>query len=256
MRLKNKKHNLQSEWLYAWNYAKGYSQSVEGKIKAEKLIEKALERIPNERCVYGWSGGKDTLALQLICERAKIADCALGTIGFQWEYPSFIEYVEKNKPKKLVIKDFGITAEWLNAHPQYVFPSNSADNYYWYKNCNQKAFFEFAKEKDSKHIVLGHRTIDGNICRDGILPKGDTKRIFPMFDFSHEDCFLLIAYAGKELPAQYFYPDGFKQGSHAWVMRAGGDKELETIWNIDKNILLNHKELLKVQNFLKEKNEL
>ena len=252
MPLKNKKHNSQADWIAAWNYAKQFAETTEGKLKAEKLIDTAISRLPKSKCVYGWSGGKDTLALQLICERAGITDCCLGTIGFQWEYPSFVEYVNKNKPENLVIKDFGVTAEWLNTHPQYVFPTNSKDNYFWYKDCNQRSYFEFAKEYDTNYIVLGHRTIDGNVCRNGVLPKGDIKRILPIYDFSHEDVFLLIAYSGKGLPAQYFYKDGFKQGTHAWVMRSGGDKELKTLWEIDKNILLQHRELIKVKNFLEE----
>ena len=94
--LKNKKHNTQKDWLLAWEAQKRFAETEQGKQRVEYLINLAISRIPKGKCVYTWSGGKDAIALQCICERVGITECALGTIGLQWEYPSFVKYIEKN----------------------------------------------------------------------------------------------------------------------------------------------------------------
>ena len=228
-----------------------YMESSEGMKEAEELIQKAISRIPNGKCIYGWSGGKDALALQVICEAAGITDCVLGTIGWRWEYPVFTEYVREHAPEGLKVMDFGITAEFLNEHPHLVLPANSRDNYFWYKYCNQKAYVTYADEMNADYILLGLRTQDGNKCHG----RTDKRQISPMHDFTHEDIFKIMAYGGKELPPIYYLPDGFNQGTHAWVMRHGGDKELETIWQIDRDIILKNQELEKVRRFMEGKHE-
>lgn len=249
--LKNKKHNSQKDWLLAWEQAKALAQTEQGKERAERLISTALSRIPTEgKCVYGWSGGKDALALQCICERAGIKECVLGTIGFQWEYPSFVEFVKKNAPAHLTIKDFGVTADYLNEHEEMLFPENSRDAYKWFIKCNQSAYYGFAEEREADHIILGHRKLDGNRVDEGRIKK----KVFPMWDFTHEDNFLLLAYSGKSLPMQYYYPRGFHCGTGAWVMREGGEKAMREIYEIDKTILEKHMDIDKIREFMEKVN--
>lgn len=247
--LKRKKRNTQSEWMKVYDEITEYMKTPQGEKEAEELIQKAISRIPKGKCVYSWSGGKDALALQVVCEAAGITDCGLGTIGERWEYPSFWEHVKEHAPKGLEILDFGITAEFLNKHPKYVFPANSKDNNYWFVHCNQRHFSEYADKMNADYILLGHRVQDGNKCHG----RKDQRQIAPMHDFTHEDIFKIMAYGHKELPPIYYMPDGFNQGTHAWVMRFGGDKELETIWQIDRNILLRNQVLDKVRKFVEGK---
>lgn len=247
--LKRKKRNTQAEWMKAYDEITEHMKTPQGEREAEELIQKAVSRIPKGRCVYSWSGGKDALALQVVCEAAGITDCGLGTIGERWEYPSFWEYVKEHAPEGLKILDFGITPEFLNEHPKYVFPANSKDNNWWFVHCNQRHFAEYADQMNADYILLGHRVQDGNKCHG----RKDKRQIAPMFDFTHEDIFKIMAYGKKELPPIYHMPDGFNQGTHAWVMRFGGDKELETIWQIDRNILLRNQVLDKVRKFVEGK---
>ena len=247
--LKRKKRNTQAEWMKAYDEITEYMKTPQGEREAEELIQKAVSRIPKGKCVYSWSGGKDALALQVVCEAAGITDCGLGTIGERWEYPSFWEHVKQHAPKGLEILDFEITAEFLNEHPKYVFPANSKDNNYWFVHCNQRHFAEYADKMNADYILLGHRVQDGNKCHG----RKDQRQIAPMHDFTHEDIFKIMAYGHKELPPIYYMPDGFNQGTHAWVMRFGGDKELETIWQIDRNILLRNQVLDKVRKFVEGK---
>lgn len=135
--LKRKKANTQMEWMKAYSDITEYMNEPQGMKEAEELIQKAVSRIPKGKCIYGWSGGKDALALQVICEAAGITDCVLGTIGERWEYPVFTEYVRKHAPEGLKIMDFGVTPEFLNKHSDLVLPANSRDNYFWYRYCNQ-----------------------------------------------------------------------------------------------------------------------
>lgn len=249
--LKRKKQNTQLEWAEAYGNIVEYMKTPEGQKDAEELIQKAIDRIPKGKCIYGWSGGKDALALQVICEAAGINDCVLGTIGWRWEYPIFTEYVMNYAPKGLEIINFDVTPEFLNKHPHLVLPANSKDNYYWYRNCNQKAYVSYADGIGAEYILLGLRTQDGNKCHG----RRDKRQISPMHDFTHEDIFKIMLYGGKELPPIYYLPDGFNQGTHAWVMRHGGDKELETLWLIDERILLMNQKLDKVRAFLEAKNE-
>lgn len=248
--LKSKKHNTQKDWLLAWEAQKRFSNTEQGKLRAEHLIELAISRIPRGKCVYTWSGGKDAIALQCICERAGITDCALGTIGFRWEYPSFVKYVNENKPDNLVIKDYGITADFLNSNEHLLFPDNYKDVYYWMIHCNQRTFNEFLKETSADFVLCGHRRQDGNIVKDGIIKQ----KVFPMYDFTHEDVFLIIGYCGKQLPEIYFYKDGFQNGTHTWLEREGGHVGMSELLQIDKNILLENRNLNKINRFLKARN--
>lgn len=241
--LKVKKRNTQKEWVDAWN---SIAQREPDKQKAEKLIEKALTRIPKEtdKCIFGWSGGKDALALEIICQRAGIEHCVLGTIGEQWEYPSFWKYVQEHKPKGLEIKNFNISEQFMYDHPNLVFPANARDNYAWYQKCNQRSYYEFADEKNANYILLGHRNLDGNNCKSS-----KNGKIYPLFDFTHEDIFCILSAYHIQLPEMYFYIDGFKQGTHAWIMRSGATA-IDDIWAIDKELLLSHRRLPKIKDFL------
>lgn len=249
MSLKSKKRNSQLDWLNAFEEQRSFAKTSEGRERAEALISLALSRIPEGKCVYGWSAGKDAQVINVICERAGIKDCVLSTLGLQWEYPSFLDYLEDHSPEGLVIKDWNISSEYLNQHDKFLFPSNSKESYRWYL-MHQEAWRWFLKEKDADHILLGHRTIDGNNLggRDG--------KVYPIADFSHEDVFLIMAYAGKVLPDQYYYPRGFHEGSGPWIKRTGGaELAMSELMAIDENILLKHMELNKVADFVRRYND-
>lgn len=245
--LGRKKSNKQEDWIKAWEQAKE-EHDID---RSEKLINLAISRLPDDldKCVYGWSGGKDTLALEIILNRTgKKIRCCHGTIGKQWEYPSFYEYCQKHKPEHCVDYDFGITDEWLEKHPKLIFPDTHKEEARWYVICNQAAFYGYGKDAEAEHILLGHRSIDGNI-----INSHKNGKLFPIGDFSHEDVFCILACNGIELPDIYYYPDGFYHGTHAWIMRVGGRKAMEEVWQIDKSLLIAHKNLPKIKEFLATK---
>lgn len=239
---RTKKGNSQKDWISAYKTAY-LEQDTD---RAEYLIKKAVSRIPRGKSIYGFSGGKDALALQIICEEAGIDDCVLGTIGFRWEYPDFVNWLDVHKPKNLYIHNADIKPEWLNKNEELVFPDNSKATYKWYKICNQSAYYDYAKAKNAEYIICGHRTADGNVC---VNKNG---KIYPMYDFSHEDIFCILACHQVKLPPIYFYENGFYNGSHAWIMRYGKNA-IDEIYKIDKMILENNVEINKIKHYLERK---
>ena len=132
-------------------------------------------------------------------------------------------------------------------HPELVFPDNSNDAYTWYRICNQRAYYNYAKECGAEYILLGHRTMDGNNCKSS-----KNGKVFPIYDFTHEDVFCILACNNIKLPDIYFYPNGFFHGTHAWIMR-GGKAAMDEVYNIDSKLLIAHRNIPKINDFLIEK---
>lgn len=215
--------------------------------RADELINLAVSRLPVDRdnCIYGWSGGKDALALQVICEEAGIKKCVFGTIGEEWEWPSFWRFANENAPAGCVWFNQNLDDEFMLKHPNLVFPQSADDAYAWYKICNQTSYYSYAKQVEAEHIILGHRTADGNNCKSSKAGK-----VYPMHDFSHEDIFCILAATGRKLPEIYFYPNGFYHGSHAWIMR-GGKNAMDEVMQIDPSLLQAHSNIPKIHSYLK-----
>lgn len=245
--LKTKKRNTQKEWLQAYKEAYLYPDYP----RAEMLIEKAIKRIPTEKkMIYGWSGGKDTLTLQIVLEKAGLdIPCALGIMGWQWLYPSFAQYIKNNIPNNSFIYDLDLNDEFFNEHPNLCFPKQYKDNYYWYRKINQDSYYKLAKELNADCILVGHRTADGNICNSEKNGKS-----YPIADFTHEDVFCILACNNIHLPDIYFQKDGFVKGTHEWIRRYT-KTGIEDVYEIDKTLLHKHRGIKKIDDFLKGKGE-
>lgn len=243
--LKRKKHNTQEEWLQAYYKIKEFAKTDEGKARAEELINIASSRIPNEgKIIYGWSGGKDSIALEVICERLGIKECVFVTTGYRYEYDNFIEYIKQNAPKNLNIINWNIATDFLNAHSKVVFPKTSEDIYFWYKY-NQKGWKQYATKVNADYILLGQRTQDGNKTKN----RRDKREMCPIDDFTHEDIFLLIHYGNKELAPFYFEKDGFNRGTARWIE----EHNIEDVYLKDPTIIFRNKDINKVKDFLNER---
>lgn len=249
--LGTKKRVRQSDWVAAWEAAKLEAQTPEGRAKAERLIEIGAERLPKDSRFYAWSGGKDAMALEAIVNAAGVERGVIGTSGVRYEYSPFVKFVREHKPENVVVRDFGVTPEFLNEFPNLVFPETYKDTYWWYIHENQKSYYSYAKEIGAENAVLGHRRIDGNVVRDGVMVKNGIRKVFPMHDFSHEDVFLLVAYQGKELPELYFFGDGFHEGTHTFLRRSGGaEKCLPDIYGYDPDVLRRNADIAIVGQYL------
>lgn len=243
---RNKRGNSQADWIAAYRYA-WIARDVK---RASKLIDIGLSRLPEnvDDCIYGWSGGKDAMALQVICEEAGIHKSVISTAGVEWEYPSFWEFVEREAPAGCVVGDLGLTEEFFIEHPEYVFPVDNQHSYKWYQLAIQKPYYDYAKEQNAKHIILGHRTADQNICKD----RRGKGKVYPMHDFSHEDVFCILACTGHKLPDVYFMSDGFNNGTHAWI-RKHGPTAVAEVYELIPEVLERHKNIKKIGDYLRGK---
>lgn len=252
--LKSKKHNTQAEWVGAWEAAKLRASTADGVAEAERIIDKCLDRFPSGTSVYGWSGGKDSIALGIIAEAGGFTDGVLTSEGERWEWPSFVRFVKENKPKGVKIREMGITADFLNERPELVWPTEYRFAWWWTKQKNQNAVHDYVVKVGAENLILGHRTQDGNWCNGGRpFDKGKFRRCFPMHDLTHEDVFLLIAYGGIGLPDQYFYEDGFMRGTRAWIVERNGDEAGEKIWRHDRGVLYANMDVDVVRRFVERK---
>ena len=93
-----RKQNARNEdFVWAWEHI----ESLVSRAEAEALVKKTVYAIwkvtRGRRVGYAWSGGKDSIALQYVCERAGIYRCVMGT-SRSLELRMFMEWVERNKP--------------------------------------------------------------------------------------------------------------------------------------------------------------
>lgn len=204
-------------------------QAIEELVSADEaaaLVERTVARIRREtagkRVGYAWSGGKDSIALQYVCEQAGIKDCVLG-IARELEYPAFLAWVMGHGPAGLRIWDnASLTMEWLARHPDMLFPQKSTQAARWFSLIQHRAQAWFFRELGLDMILLGRRTQDGNhtgpggVYTDG---KGVT-RFSPIMDWKHEEVLAVIHYfMGGELPPIYDWENGFVVGTGVFAAR-------------------------------------
>lgn len=201
-------------------------ESLVSREQAETLVDETVARIKaataGKRVGYAWSGGKDSIALQYVCEQAGITDCVLG-IASALEYPQFIEWVEQNKPQGLRIWDNkALTLEWLAQHPDMLFPTDSTKAARWFSIIQHRAQAWFFKECNLDIICLGRRRQDGNYTgKNGIYTdaKGVT-RLSPIAEWTHEQILAVIHYfMGDNMPPIYGWKNGFTVGTGVWAAR-------------------------------------
>ena len=96
-----------------------------------KTIEDIKKKTKNKKSAYAWSGGKDSLVLEKICQQAGITQCVLVVCNL--EYKTFMEWIEENKPPELSIINTGQDIKWLAAHQNMLFPQDSKIASQWFQ---------------------------------------------------------------------------------------------------------------------------
>lgn len=209
-------------FVRAWQHIGELVSYDEAAALVERTVSEIREKTEGKRVGFAWSGGKDSLALQYVCERAGIKDCVLG-IARELEYPAFLKWVEENKPAGLKIwNNPGLTLEWLERHPDMLFPQKSAKAARWFSLIQHRAQAWFFKEHDLDMLILGRRLQDGNHCGEGFIytdGKGVT-RYSPLAGWKHEEILAVIHYfMGDNLPPIYGWKNGWIVGTGAWAAR-------------------------------------
>ena len=219
-------------------------ESIITKNHLERLISRTVESIYGEtrgkNAAYGWSGGKDSIVLQAVCNMAGIYECVLAVTSL--EYPAFMAWITNHKPKNLEVINTGLDMGYLVKHPELLFPQTSAVAAKWFKSVQHKAQKIYSKKRNLDILLLGRRRIDGNHTgNNGKYTTENVTRYSPLANWSHEEVLAFIHYFKMELPPIYKWENGFICGTHQWPARQwtgsiqNGWRE---VFNIDKLIVI------------------
>ena len=237
-----KKQNISNEeWIKAMGNIEEYVTREELELVVAITLDEIEKTINNKKVAYAWSGGKDSIVLGHICERAGIEDCVLGICNL--EYPAFLNWVHKNKPKKLEIINTGQDLDWLAKHQEMLFPQDSKKTARWYSIVQHNAQNKYYKKHDLDILILGRRRADGNYVGKGSNIYTDGKgitRYSPLANWKHEFILAYIHYYKLKVPPIYTWPNGYKCGTHPWAARQYTDdvkNGWEEIYTIDKSIV-------------------
>lgn len=225
-------------------------ERVVSRVQYERAKQAAARTLTREfarkRVAFGWSGGKDSIALAAVCEAAGFTQCVFGmTSGL--EYPAWLEWVTDNMPDELTVLRNAWDINWLAKNPQMLFPVNARIAAKWFKGIQHWAQETYFTQQRLDVLLLGRRRSDGNFCGSGKLPMYAARgvvRCSPIADWSHELVLASLKYdwldLGKTLPPFYRWPRGFRCGTHAWPARQWTQSTQhgwQEIWQIDASIV-------------------
>lgn len=230
-----------SDWIDAF----GKIEQLVSKKELDQLVEKSVKEIKGKtkgkKAAYAWSGGKDSLVLGEICRMAGISSCVL--VICDLEYQAFLQWVTDNMPPKLSIINTGQNLEWLNAHPQMLFPQDSKTAAQWFHMVQHRGQVQYYKENNLDIMLLGRRKADGNYVGkgDNIYTNGQgITRYSPLSGWSHEQILAFIHYYNVALPPFYKWKNGYLCGTHPWAARQWTGTEengWKEIYEIDQEIV-------------------
>lgn len=216
-----KKQNISNgEWLEAMSKIEQTITREEIEDLTAVTIKDIHKHVKGIKPAYAWSGGKDSIVLGHICERAGISNSLIGVCNL--EYPEFLRWISENKPKECEMINTGQDLAWLASHQWMLFPQKSSIAARWFSIVQHTAQRRYFKEHDVDILLLGRRKADGNFVGRGENMYTDGKgvtRYSPLADWRHEDILAYIHYNELSLPPIYDWHNGYKCGTHPWSAR-------------------------------------
>ena len=186
----------------------------------DMLIERAAakvhhwHRIYGGRMAYGWSGGKDSIALRAVMDAAGVRECAL--VITRLEYPAFLQWCTEWMPDGLTVVDRErLDLAWLLKHPDYLFPQDSR----WFEPNQRAGLREYIDTYAVRVLAVGRRRADGNNAGECRVDRRGRAWVAPLWAWTHEDVLATCAYYGPPLPPQYGWPRGWAVGTGPWPAR-------------------------------------
>jgi 3'-phosphoadenosine 5'-phosphosulfate sulfotransferase (PAPS reductase)/FAD synthetase len=207
---------------------------------AVREVHTMIGRTRLDRAVYGWSGGKDSIALQVVMEAAGIQRAILGTIS-GLEFDAYLRWCEQHAPEGLHVYDnTDLDCRWLTqpGHRKYLFPKTSRLGYFWTMAGTRRAQNLYQAQYQPVIQVYGRRWADGNqIGADGRSYARATGILSysPIRSWSHELVLAVISYYNRPLPPVYRWPHGWTAGTGSWPGRRVGtdDQAWAETWLIE-----------------------
>lgn len=194
------------------------------------------------RLAYGWSGGKDSVALGYVVEAAGVTECVMGMTNL--EYPQFLQWVTDHMPPGLEVVNTGQDLDWLASHPGMLFPQDATTAAKWFKAVQHTAQARYYRSRKLDAIILGRRSADGNHMgppgEDHYTDAQGITRWSPLKDWSHEDVLAVCHWKGLALPPIYTWPNGFRVGTGSWPARQYTKSEANAwreVWTIDPSVV-------------------
>lgn len=188
-------------------------------MSAATTVRRTLKEIGAKQVAYAWSGGKDSIALEVVMERAGVNECLMGMCNL--EYPAFLAWVTRHMPDDLEIVNTGLDLPWLAAHADMLFPKKAATAAKWFKGIQHNAQDRYFKAHDLDVLILGRRHADGNYTgKDGLYKnRKGIVRFSPIRHWTHEDVLAVCHYYRRPMPPVYDWPNGYVCGTGAWPAR-------------------------------------
>lgn len=226
--LKAKHYNTQSEWMYVWNH---YDE-IRTRAQTEELIAETVEEIhavcDGKNAAYAWSGGKDSIALQIVCEDAGIKKgfCCYNDLYFKQS----IEFFKTHRPEGIELYDSGEDIAWLAKHQDMLFPKVP---HRWNERTHLKYQPIYCQKEGVDILMMGKRRQDMNfVAKDVVAKSKDGVNIYcPIRKWTHEDVICAIRYRNKELSPIYFSENGFHYGDTKFaVMNPLKGERFEDAW--------------------------
>lgn len=220
--IRRKQATTQAEWLRALERADelvSWQRVVQVTSAAVAEIRGAAR---GKRAAFAWSGGKDSLVLEKVCEQAGIHECVL--VISELEYPAFLRWATENMPDGLEVVNTGQDLAWLAARPNMLFPRDGNTAAKWFKAVQHTGQRQYFRANKLDVLFLGRRRSDGNyVGRPGGPPayrdSAGVVRYSPIADWTHEEVLAFLKYHSVGLPPNYSWPRGFRVGTGPWPAR-------------------------------------
>lgn len=228
-----------------WRAAVEHAREAWPNQRLDNLIDRTVgdiqSRVKGKRVAYGWSGGKDSLALQHVMDLAGVEDCVLAMSNL--EFPDMLRWMTDNMPNGLTIINTGQDLKWLREHPEMLFPVGK-NGPKWFSIVNHRGQDLHYKRQNLDLIMLGRRRSDMNFCgpketNEYTNAKG-IRRFSPIADWPHEAVFALLDRERVSMPPCYDWPRGYQIGTGSWPARQwtiDSDHGWEEIWSIDADLV-------------------
>lgn len=229
----------------AWHEAMSYARDMWDDERLDNLIDWTVDNIKREthgkRAAFAWSGGKDSIALEIVCRYAGLYECGLGISNL--EFPAMLQWITDYMPPGLTVLSTGQDLHWLKRNPNMLFPQG-AYGPRWFTIVNHKAQERYFREKNLDIILLGRRKADSNYTGprgvDIYTNKKGITRYSPLAAWQHEAVFSLIEREGVVMPPCYGWPRGYQVGTGSWPARQwteSVDHGFEEVWEIDPDVI-------------------
>jgi 3'-phosphoadenosine 5'-phosphosulfate sulfotransferase (PAPS reductase)/FAD synthetase len=215
-----KQHSQQADWLDLIAHIKSDAYDFEPIKELEAETVAAIAKTCRNKTVsFGWSGGKDSVALAEVCRRAGINECVF--VMTNLEYLEFLEWVTSNMPPRLEVINTGQDLAWLVTHQKLLFPQDSHTAMQWFRPVQHEGQTDYFRKHKLDLLITGRRIEDGNFMGKNNMYTNrlGVTRYSPLANWTHIDLMAYLHLRGLKLPPCYRWPRGFQVGTGPWPAR-------------------------------------